>query len=228
MRSISSDVLKNRYYLVTKDDKTYAYFSVKKDFYTEGYLVNEKTVLIGYFNGYKSFDVHIIGDLDNLSDNYLNGLSIVPKNNTDYFSVDGEIIPSDYRLYRSNLDEYCNHQLGEEISCEIQIKRIDDLEVIKNITYLIRSSLRNLTGTHKQYYEMLKKHRYGNLKEALSGLKYISEIGIDSGIPDSVIKDLELYLKDLNPDFSKANSGCEKNNKKKQKIRKKKNAKRYK
>ena len=112
--------------------------------------------------------------------------------------------------------------LGEKIDCEIQIKRIDDLEIIQDINYLIRSSLRELTGVPKQYYEMLKKHRYGNLKEALSGLKSISEIGMDSLIPDSVISDLELVLKELNPNFSKVNSSCEKNNRKKQKVNKKK------
>ena len=218
----TNNILKNRYYLVTKDDKPYAYFSVKKDFYTEGYLVNEKTVLVGYFNGYKSFDVHTIDNLNNSPENHLNGLSIVPKKSTNLFSVDGEILSSDYRLYRANLDEYCNHMLGEEIDCEIQIKRIDDLEIIQDINYLIRSSLRELTGVPKQYYEMLKKHRYGNLKEALSGLKSISEIGMDSLIPDSVISDLELFLKELNPNFSKVNSSCEKNNRKKQKVNKKK------
>ncbi len=83
----TNNILKNRYYLVTKDDKPYAYFSVKKDFYTEGYLVNEKTVLVGYFNGYKSFDVHTIDNLNNSPENHLNGLSIVPKKVLIYFRL---------------------------------------------------------------------------------------------------------------------------------------------
>lgn len=75
-------------------------------------------------------------------------------------------------------------------------------------------------GVHKDYYELLKRHRYGNLKEALSGLKSLSQNGIDSGIPDSVIKDLGLYLKSLNP--SKMECSCGNNNRKSQNVSRKK------
>lgn len=217
-----NNILKNRYFLVIKDDKPYAYFSVKKDFYTEGYLVDDKTVLVGYFSGYKSFDVHIIDSNDNLSRKYLNGLSILPKKDNDDFSIDGEVLSTDYCLYRSSLDEYCDRQFKEEIACDIQIKKIDNLDVIHDINYLIRSSIRKLIGANKEYYEMLKKHRYGNLKESLSGLKSLSRSGKDLGIPDSVIKDLELFLKDLNLNSSRENIDYGKIRKKKQKVKKKK------
>lgn len=225
MEKVNS-ILKNRYFLVIKDDKPYAYFSVKKDFYTEGYLVDDKTVLVGYFSRYKSFDVHIIDSNDNLSRKYLNGLSILPKNDNEDFSIDGEVLATDYCLYRSSLDEYCDRQFKEEIACDIQIKKIDDLEVIHDINYLIRSSTRKLIGANKEYYEMLKKHRYGNLKESLSGLKSLSRSGKDLGIPDSVIKDLELFLKNLNLNSSRENIDYGKNRKKKQKVKKRKNTKR--
>lgn len=113
MKSGEDSILKNRYYLVTKDDKPYAYFSVKKDFYCEGFLIEEKTSLVGYFNAYKSFDVHIIEDCNNR--NYFNGIAIVPKESNDNFVVNGDILSEDYHLYRANFDEYCNHHLGEEI-----------------------------------------------------------------------------------------------------------------
>lgn len=212
MKSGEDSILKNRYYLVTKDEKPYAYFSVKKDFYCEGFLIEEKTSLVGYFNAYKSFDVHIIDCCNDR--NYFNGFAIVPKKSDDSFAVNGEIFSEDYHLYRANLDEYCNHHLGEEIVGEIEIKKLTDEEVIQDVNYLIRSSLRKLTGIDKDYYEMLKRHRYGNLKEALSGLKSLSEIGIDSEIPASVIKDLEFYLKSLNP--IKMDSSCGNNNRKSQ------------
>lgn len=213
-------ILKNRYYLVTKDEKPYAYFSVKKDFYCEGFLIEEKNVLVGYFNAYKSFDVHIIKGCNNR--NYFNGFAIVPRKSNDNFIVNGDILSEDYHLYRANLDEYCNHHLGEKVVGEIEIKKLTSEEVIQDVNFLIRSSLRKLTGIDKDYYEMLKRHRYGNLKEALSGFKSLSQSGIDSGIPDSVIKDLELYLKSLNPSISKIDSSCGKNNKKSQNASRKK------
>lgn len=220
MENNEDSILKNRYYLVTKDDKPYAYFSVKKDFYCEGFLIEEKNVLIGYFNAYKSFDVHIIEGCNNR--NYFNGFAIVPRKSNDSFVVNGDILSEDYHLYRANLDEYCNHHLGEEIVGKIEIKKLTDEEVIQDVNYLIRGSLRKLTGIDKDYYEMLKRHRYGNLKEALSGLKSLSESGIDSEIPDSVIKDLELYLKNLSPSISKIDNSCGKNNKKSQNASRKK------
>lgn len=220
MRSVEDSILKNRYYLVTKDDKPYAYFSVKKDFYCEGFLIEEKNVLVGYFNAYKSFDVHIIEGSNNR--NYFNGFAIVPRKSNDIFVVNGDIFSEDYHLYRANLDEYCNHYLGEEIDGKIEIKKITDEEVIQDVNFLIRSSLRKLTGIDKNYYEMLKRHRYGNLREALSGLKSLSESGIDSGIPDSVINDLELYLKSLSLNTNEFDSICGKNNKKSQNASRKK------
>lgn len=223
--SNSNEIIKNRYYSVFKDDKPYAYFSVKKDFYTEGYLVNQQAVLVGYFNAYETFDVHVIDDADNFFMHYLNGISIVPSKTNDCFAVNGEINSSDYHLYKASLDEYCDHSLGEKIDCEIQIKMITDEEVIKNINYLIRNSIRGLTGNHRQYYDMLKGHRYGNLKGTISGIKLLLSEGSELGISDAAIEDLESYLEVLNPSLKSSNikkNNCNRSqNDNKKKVKKK-------
>lgn len=214
----SISVLKNRYYLITKNDEPFAYLSVKKDFYSEGILLENKAILVGYFNWYSSLDAHVIGISNDR--NYLNGLSIIPKSDSHVFSVNGDIMSSNYCLYKANIDEYCNHSFKEEISCDIQIKKLSEETIIRDIDYLIRSSIRNLNDIYKQYYDMLKRHRYGNLKEVLNGIRVIFDDGKDLGLSDSVIKDLEMYLKTLAPSVNKSGQCLEKKAKRNQKCKK--------
>lgn len=193
----NNNIIKNRYYMIIKDNETYAYISVKKDFYTEGIIIKDKSVLSGYFPFYETFKAFILDNSMQSFEHYLEGICISPNVKKDYFNIDGKIICQNYTLYDADMDEYCDVVEKSEKCQNIQIKLIEDEELIKDINYLIRSGIRNLNNVYMFYYNSLKNHRYGNLKELIWDLKDINIDEKGTKMHEETIKDLKEYFKNL-------------------------------
>ncbi len=189
--------LKNRYYIINKDHKPYAYIRVKKDFYTEGILIENKSVLLGYFQFYDSFKAFVLDNSRDCFEKYLYGIFISNENNKNILNLD--VGNEKYRLYQVDMDEYFDVLKREEIADGLQIKLIEDKDIIKDIDYLIRNSIRNLNSIFKSYYDYLKNHRYGNLKELIGDLNYYLENDGNNEILEDLIFELKEYLDVLNP-----------------------------
>ncbi|MBE6159782.1 MAG: hypothetical protein E7157_01905 [Lactobacillales bacterium] len=198
----NNNKIKNRYFEIIKDNNIYAYISVKKDFYVEGILVEDKYVLSGYFPFYNKFNAFILDNSMQSFEHYLDGICIIP-NETKKFDITGKIICDSYTLYDAEMDEYCYVIEKKEKSSNLQIKLIEDEELIKDINYLIRSNIRNLNSVYMFYYNSLKNHRYGNLKELISDLKWFYEEDGDTSISLDTIEDLKIYLNTLDRETTK-------------------------
>jgi len=212
----NNNKIKNRYYIITKDNMPYAYISVKKDFYVEGVLVENKSLLSGYFQFYDTFKAFILDNSMQSFEHYLDGICISPDNRKNYFDINGKIIHDNYNLYDASMDEYCDVLEKFKKSTNIQFKLIEDEQLIKDINYLIRSGIRNLNDVYMFYYNSLKNHRYGNLKELIYDLEYVNidETGIK--VFEETIIDLKEYLKNLDVNkVTKINSSQKKIRKKK-------------
>lgn len=197
-------MLKNRYYVITKDNETYAYLCVKKDFYTEGILIENKAILLGYFYFYQKFKAFILDNSMQSFEHPLEGICVSTDDRKSYFDMDGKIILSDYSLYDVSMDEYFYEIILREKSSNIQIKLIEDDERIKDINYLIRMGIRNLNELYKFFYNSIKKHRYGNLKELIEdGFNevFVDEFGTKLSL--EVIEDIKRYLKTMCDDRDK-------------------------
>lgn len=212
----NNNIIKNRYYIITKDNEPYAYISVKKDFYVEGVLIEDKSLLLGYFPFYDTFKAFILDNSMQSFEHYLDGICISTNNRKNHFDISGKIIHENYTLYDASMDEYCDVLEKFEKSTNIQIKLIEDEQLIKDINYLIRSCIRNLNDVYMFYYNSLKNHRYGNLKELIYDLEYVNidETGIK--VFEETIIDLKEYLKNLDVNkVTKINSSSKKLRKKK-------------
>lgn len=217
----NNNIIKNRYYVITKDNETYAYISVKKDFYVEGVLGDNKAILSGYFPFYRTFKAFILDNSMQSFEHYLEGICISTNDRKNYFDISGEIICENYTLYDASMDEYCSVLEKKEKSSNMQIKLIEDEQLIKEINYLIRSSIRNLNSVYMFYYNSLKNHRYGNLKELIH--YDLENVNIDENgkkISNETIEDLKEYLKTLSNDKEIKENDCQKNIKKKKRVKK--------
>ncbi len=193
--------LKNRYYIINKDHKPYAYIRVKKDFYTEGILIENKSVLSGYFQFYDSFRAFVLDNSMDCFEKYLYGICISNENNKNILNLD--VDNRKYKLYQVDMDEYFDVLKKEEIADDLQIKLIEDKDIIKDIDCLIRNSIRNLNGVFQFYYDSLKNRRYGNLKELIGDLNYYLENDSNNEILEELLLELKEYLDVLNPKSKK-------------------------
>lgn len=193
-----NNVVKNKCYLIEKDDRTYAYISVKKDFYIEGICIEEKNIISGYFPFYTELKAFILSnDLEKYGQQ-LNAITIVPSKRSNSLNINGNIDSGvNYKLYDAKMDEYFYVSSKKEITSNIRIKLIKEEQTIKDINYLIRTGVKSMNDTCKYYYNILKQHRYGNLKELIHELKlYSEEKKIDL---EYMISDLTGYLDILSP-----------------------------
>lgn len=191
-----NSLIKNRYYKIDIDNKTYAYINVKKDFYAEGILTENNAVLSGYFNLYKSFNAFILDNSMKKFEHYLDAISIKPIEENFNYDNDGNVSYTEYNLFDAVMDEYC-YVSETKLKCSnVSIMLIDDENIIKDISFLIRNSIRNLNEVYKWYYNSLQRHRYGNLKELIHGIKDSNSI-----LNQDAVDDLEEYLKVLHSKF---------------------------
>lgn len=186
--------IKNRYYKIIKDNETFAYIRVKKDFYLEGYLIEEKCLIVGYFTFYNDLNFYL---LNNNTENSIDSLSVSSKNDLQHPNVNGIIHATDYCLYKTIMDEFCDVYSKEEICENFKITLIEDENIIKDINFLIRNYIRNLNSTSKLYYDMVSNHRYGNLKELISDLKNMRNALEKIGVSINNIEELNEYLQIL-------------------------------
>ena len=217
----NNDLIKNRYYVIKKDDETYAYLSVKKDFYVEGILTSNKTFLSGFFTFYDEI-VLVIWD-NNLKDNEtIKGISI--KSDTESSGINDNLIKQDYRLYNASVDEFGDVCDRSEISGSIKLIHITDENIIKDINYCIRQSKRDLNDIMKQYSLSFERRRVGRLKELLYDINWYQSLHPEvTTISEEAIKDLNNYLRTLkekNQQQEIVNKDNNKSQKKKTKKRK--------
>ncbi|MBR1413264.1 MAG: hypothetical protein IJ574_01160 [Bacilli bacterium] len=169
-----NSLIKNRYYEIDIDNKTYAYIRVKKDFYTEGVLIENKAILSGYFKWYRTFNAFILDNSLEKFEHDLDAISIESIEEKFIFDINGNTSSKEYNLYDADMDEYFYVFRKKLKYSNINIKIINDENVIKDIDFLIRNSIRNLNEICMWCYDSLQKHRYGNLKELIMERTYIN------------------------------------------------------
>lgn len=223
----NNDLIKNRYYIIKKDDEVYAYLSVKKDFYVEGILTSNKTFLSGFFTLYDEIAL-VVWDNDLKDNEKIKGISI--KSDTESSNINDNLIKQDYRLYNASVDEFGDVCDRNEISDSIKLIYITDENIIKDINYCIRKSKRNLNDIMKQYSLSFEHRRVGRLKELLDDINWYQSLHPEVTImSEEAIKDLNNYLRTLkekNQQQEITNENNNKSSKKKTKIRKKSESKR--
>lgn len=192
------NVIKNKCYLIKKDGRPYGYINVKKDFYAEGILIDDKSILSGYFYLYDELKTFILSKDINKLGQKISAMAVIPTNKNKDINFSGNInYDIVYQMFDVEMDEYCFMSNKQEIESKIEIKLINDDQTIKDINYLIRTGIKDMNETCKYYYNYLKQHRYGNLKEMIKDLKiYSVEENIDL---ENVISDLKIYLDSLTP-----------------------------
>ncbi len=187
---MQDNIIRNRYYEITNNDKPYAYIRVKKDFYFEGYLAEEKSLIVGYFEFYNSLKYFTFNEVP------LPSFIIVPKKKD--FSLDTQgVLDEEYSLYTSDMDEDFYVFCKDEFISNLQIQEIKSENIMKDVNYVIRSFIRSLDSKRKFGYECIQHQRYNHLKKLTKDLKYIDKT--EAEITDETVNDLLLYLEVLNP-----------------------------
>lgn len=184
-------ILKKRYYCISKDNKAFAYIIVKKDFYAEGFIIDEGIVLSGYFFNYGQLNCFKLDNLTQEINSMPKSISFVPTIKSRSINLDGIIEYPQFDLYNSEMDEYCSTWLKDKYDSSYSINLIDNPEYIEKINYLIRKGISNLNEKNKNIYDYIKNHRYCNLKEQLRDISL-------SSFDEELITDLKDYLDILN------------------------------
>lgn len=159
-------MLKNRSFIITKNNQLYAYINVKKDFYVEGIIYENQTLITGYFMDYKNLNCIIFKNLEK----YIKGISFKNSKITPLIDIDNNIINSNYDLYDCDIDEYGYAYLGEMEDSNYSITLSVDLELNSKMDYLVRKSITSLNELQKSVYQSFKNHRYGNLRNYISDI----------------------------------------------------------
>lgn len=158
--------LKNRSFIITKNNEIYGYINVKKDFYFEGIIYEDQTLITGYFNEYDRLNCIVFRDLQDFS----KGISFCPSKKTPLIDVDNNIISSDFDLHDGDIDEYGYAWPGEKKDSSYSITLSDNLELNSKLNYLVRKSINLLNERQQRVYQTLKNHRYGNLRENINDI----------------------------------------------------------
>ena len=187
-------MLKNRYYCLSLNDdeeKTFL-IRVKKDFYTEGIIVDEDKLLQGYFYFYHFIFLNMLDNNDSKATIY------------EHKGIVGSI--EEGFSYARLDEEFVSYNCSSEMN--VNIEEITDKELIGKIDFLIRSTIRNLSSNNRQIYDFFnqrRKQHFQDLKEDITSPIYnvdsTAYIEIDDPELDFTREDLKevgQYLQSLN------------------------------
>ena len=187
-------MLKNRYYKIILKYKKEIIIRVKKDFYTEGIIINENKLLQGYFDFYYSIYLNILDNNDT-------------KSKIDYHQgIIGYLNELSYTYLDENLEEALILHNSNKIKANFV--EIINKELMKNIDFLIRNNIRKLNLNNKQIYDYFNERRlshYKNLKSEITtpiynidGTKYIAIDDNKLNFTRENLLEIEQYLQSLN------------------------------
>lgn len=147
-------MLKNKYYKITLNDEenTTILMRIKKDFYTEGFLVDKPGLLQGYYDFYISLRLWILTDTDeSIYEHY------------------GFVKNDDEKIAYAMLDEELINY-GKIDSFSYTEEEITDTKEISNINYLIRNKVKELNHNNQTMYQFLLNKRREHFDELQSEL----------------------------------------------------------
>lgn len=220
-------MIKNRYYKITLNDKenTTILMRVKKDFYTEGFIVDKPGLLQGYYDFYIALRLCILTDTDE-----------------SIYEHFGFVKNKDENIAYAMLDEELMNY-GKIESFSYTEEEITDTKEISNINYLIRNKVKELNNSNQTMYQFLlnkRKEHFDELKSELTEPIYNTKGGSYIPIEDPSfpytredLQEIKTYLQSLNEPYRPIKGRDEFGNrirtkKKAAKVKKKKLTKKYK
>ena len=142
-------MIKNKYYKITLNDEenTTLLMRVRKDFYTEGFIVDKPGLLQGYYDFYIALRLCILTDTD---ESIFEHYGFVKNRDEDiaYAMLDEEII-----------------NYGKIDSFSYTEEEITDTKEISNINYSIRNKVKELNNNNQTMYQFMLKRRQGHFNE---------------------------------------------------------------
>ena len=188
-------MLKNKYYKITLTDEenTTILMRIKKDFYTEGFLVDKPGLLQGYYDFYTSLRLWILTDTDE-----------------SIYEHFGFVKNDDEKIAYAMLDEELINY-GKIDSFSYTEEEITDTKEISNINYLIRNKVKELNNNNQTMYQFLLNKRrehfdelQSELTEPIYNTKGESYIPIeDPSFPYTRedLQEIKTYLQSLNEPY---------------------------
>ena len=147
-------MIKNKYYKITLNDEenTTLLMRVRKDFYTEGFIVDKPGLLQGYYDFYIALRLCILTDTD---ESIFEHYGFVKNRDEDiaYAMLDEELI-----------------NYGKIDSFSYTEEEITDTKEISNINYLIRNKVKELNNNNQTMYQFLLNKRREHFDELQSEL----------------------------------------------------------
>lgn len=142
-------MIKNKYYKITLNDEenTTLLMRVRKDFYTEGFIVDKPGLLQGYYDFYIALRLCILTDTD---ESIFEHYGFVKNRDEDiaYAMLDEELI-----------------NYGKIDSFSYTEEEITDTKEISNINYSIRNKVKELNNNNQTMYQFMLKRRQGHFNE---------------------------------------------------------------
>lgn len=185
-------MIKNRYYKITLNDEenTTILMRVKKDFYTEGFIVDKPGLLQGYYDFYISLRLWILTDTDeSIYEHY--GFVKNKDENIAYAMLDEELM-----------------NYGTIESFSYTEEEITDTKEISNINYLIRNKVKELNNNNQTMYQFLlnkRREHFDEVKSELTEPIYNTKGGSYIPIEDPSfpytredLQEIKAYLQSLN------------------------------
>ena len=188
-------MIKNRYYKITLNDEenTTILMRVKKDFYTEGFIVDKPGLLQGYYDFYIALRLCILTDTDE-----------------SIYEHFGFVKNKDENIAYAMLDEELMNY-GTIESFSYTEEEITDTKEISNINYLIRNKVKELNNSNQTMYQFLlnkRREHFDELKseltEPIHNTKGGSYIPIeDPSFPHTRedLQEIKAYLQSLNEPY---------------------------
>ena len=188
-------MIKNRYYKITLNDKenTTILMRVKKDFYTEGFIVDKPGLLQGYYDFYIALRLCILTDTDE-----------------SIYEHFGFVKNKDENIAYAMLDEELMNY-GTIESFSYTEEEITDTKEISNINYLIRNKVKELNNSNQTMYQFLlnkRKEHFDELKSELTEPIYNTKGGSYIPIEDPSfpytredLQEIKAYLQSLNEPY---------------------------
>lgn len=188
-------MLKNKYYKITLTDEenTTILMRIKKDFYTEGFLVDKPGLLQGYYDFYTSLRLWILTDTDE-----------------SIYEHFGFVKNDDEKIAYAMLDEELI-DYGKIDSFSYTEEEITDTKEISNINYLIRNKVKELNNNNQTMYQFLlnkRREHFDELQSELTEPIYNTKGGSYIPIEDPSfpytrenLQEIKTYLQSLNEPY---------------------------